>query len=64
MDFKAEAVCLCVSRKRVERLMRERGLEARSKRRFQRTTDSNHTMPLAPNLLGGQFDAKPRTRRG
>ncbi|WP_420814171.1 IS3 family transposase [Polyangium spumosum] len=49
---------LCVSRKRVERLMRERGLEARSKRRFRRTTDSNHTMPLAPNLLGRQFDAK------
>ncbi|MDI1450815.1 IS3 family transposase [Polyangium sp. 6x1] len=49
---------LCVSRKRVERLMRERGLEARRKRRFRRTTDSNHTMPIAPNVLGRRFDAK------
>jgi putative transposase len=49
---------LCVSRKRVERLMRERGLEARRKRRFRRTTDSNHTMPIAPNVLARRFDAK------
>ena len=49
---------LCVSRKRVERLMRERGLEARRKRRFRRTTDSNHAMPIAPNVLGRQFETK------
>lgn len=44
-----------VSKKRVERLMRERGVEARRKRRFRRTTDSNHSMPVAPNLLGRHF---------
>ena len=49
---------LCVGKKRVERLMRERGIEARRKRRFRRTTDSNHTMPIAPNVLARQFDAK------
>jgi len=45
-----------VGRKRVERLMRENGLEARRKRRFRRTTDSRHTDPIAPNLLARQFD--------
>jgi putative transposase len=49
---------LRVGKKRVERLMRERGLEARRKRRFRRTTDSNHPMPIAPNVLARQFEAK------
>ena len=44
-----------VSRKRVERLMREGGLEARRKRRFRKTTDSNHSFPIAPNVLERQF---------
>jgi putative transposase len=44
-----------VSKKRVERLMREGGVEARRKRRFRRTTDSNHAMPIAPNLLSRHF---------
>lgn len=44
-----------VSKKRVERLMREGGVEARRKRRFRRTTDSNHSMPIAPNLLNRHF---------
>jgi putative transposase len=37
---------------RVRRLMKERGLEAVHKRRRQpRTTDSGHSLPVAPNLL-------------
>lgn len=40
-----------VGEKRVARLMRENGLEARRKRRFRETTDSNHMHPIAPNLL-------------
>src|SRR5690606_35766528 len=43
------------SRKRVERLMREEGLRAKKRRRFQRTTDSNHSRPVAPNLLKRRF---------
>lgn len=43
------------SRKRVARLMREAGLEGRPKRRFTRTTDSEHSQPVAPNLLDRQF---------
>ncbi len=44
-----------VSKKRVERLMREQRLVGRAKRRFRRTTDSNHTSPIAPNVLARNF---------
>lgn len=44
-----------VSRKRVERLMREHGIVARQKRRFRRTTDSRHAHPIAPNIVERQF---------
>lgn len=42
-------------RKRVERLMREDGLRAKPRRRFQVTTNSAHAYPVAPNLLKRQF---------
>ncbi len=35
--------------------MREQGLAGRAKRRFRRTTDSNHTSPIAPNVLARNF---------
>jgi transposase InsO family protein len=44
-----------VSRKRVARLMRERGLVGRRKRRFRATTDSRHPFPVAPNMLMREF---------
>jgi len=48
------------ARKRVARLMREKGLKARQKRRFKITTDSRHDYPISPNLLGRDFSvAKP-----
>ncbi|HEX6273601.1 MAG TPA: IS3 family transposase [Polyangiaceae bacterium] len=46
-----------VSRKRVGRLMRESLLCAKSRRKFKATTDSNHALPVAPNLLEQRFDA-------
>ena len=46
-----------VGKKRVERLMRKAGIVARRKRRFRRTTDSNHPHPIAPNVLDRNFDA-------
>ena len=45
-----------VGENRVARLMREDGLRARQKRRFRRTTDSNHTDPIAPNILQRNFE--------
>ena len=44
-----------VSRTRVERLMRENELRGRHKRRFKATTDSKHTLPVAPNRLDQNF---------
>jgi transposase InsO family protein len=44
------------SEKRVARLMREEGLVGRQKRRFRRTTDSNHSNPIAPNVLARDFE--------
>lgn len=46
-----------VSRKRVARLMRESGIRAKSARKYKATTDSNHRLPIAPNLLERRFDA-------
>jgi transposase InsO family protein len=46
-----------VSRKRVARLMRQRGLRASAPRRWVRTTDSNHALPIAKNLLERDFSA-------
>lgn len=47
-----------VSRKRVERLMKNAGITASPPRRpFVVTTDSNHDLPVADNLLGQDFHA-------
>ena len=51
-----------VSRKRVARLMRQQSLQARTKRRFKRTTDSNHANPIAPNVIGRMFGASAPNR--
>ncbi len=45
-----------VGRKRVERLMQRAGLRGRIRRRFRRTTDSNHSLPVAPNTLNREFE--------
>jgi putative transposase len=44
-----------VGRKRVARIMRERGIVAKRRRRFRVTTDSNHAHPIAPNVLNRNF---------
>ena len=41
--------------RRVERLMREHGIRARHKRRYKATTDSKHSLPVAPNVLARNF---------
>jgi putative transposase len=47
-----------VSQKRIGRLMRENDIAGRHLRRFRKTTDSSHKMPVAPNLIERQFNAK------
>ena len=46
-----------VGAKRVARLMRDRGIRGCRKRRFVRTTNSNHDDPVAPNVLDRDFAA-------
>ena len=52
-----------VSRKRVVRLMQEQELVARVRRRYKCTTMSEHDQPIAPNLLGRQFEAGAPNQR-
>ena len=53
-----EAVGRTVNHKRVGRLMREHGLQSHKRRRFRVvTTDSKHAHPVAPNVLGRDFEA-------
>lgn len=40
---------------RGERLMRENGIRARHKRRYEATTDSKHALPVAPNVRDRNF---------
>jgi transposase InsO family protein len=47
-----------VSLKKVARLMRENGLNARMRRKFIRTTDSKHTFEVCPNILNREFYAQ------
>lgn len=44
-----------VSRKRVARLMKSAGISATPPKQFVKTTDSNHDLPIAPNLLERDF---------
>ena len=52
-----------VSRKRVIRLMQAAGLRGKVRRRWVRTTDSNHAFPIAPNILARQFVAQGPNER-
>src|ERR687889_250618 len=52
-----------VSRGRVERLMRRHGIRALARRRFRpTTTDSRHSLPIAPNLLQQKFTVSEPNR--
>jgi transposase InsO family protein len=44
-----------VSRPRVARIMKSKGLYARRRRNFKATTDSRHDYPIAPNILARNF---------
>jgi transposase InsO family protein len=52
-ELKAKGVR--VGKKRIARLMRENGIQARCKKRFRKTTDSKHTNPIAPNIVAREF---------
>jgi len=45
-----------VSRQMARQLMREAGVQVRSKKKFKNTTNSNHKHPVYENLLNREFD--------
>jgi putative transposase len=45
-----------VGKHRTARLMKEAGIMARRPKRFRKTTDSNHNLPIAPNLVERRFE--------
>lgn len=47
---------ILIGRYHVRRLMREHGLKACWKRKFVHTTDSNHNLPVAENVLDRRFE--------
>jgi len=52
-----------VGRHRVARIMRLNGWRAKAARKFKATTNSNHRLPVAPNLLQQNFSAsKPNEK--
>lgn len=46
-----------VGRHRVARLMRANGLRAKAAKKFKATTNSDHNLPVSPNLLQQNFSA-------
>ena len=46
-----------VNHKRIERVMRQEGIRSVHRRKYVVTTDSRHSLRIAPNLLGRDFEA-------
>jgi putative transposase len=45
-----------VGRERVRRLMKQHDIQARTKPKLVLTTDSKHSLPIAPDLVQRQFN--------
>jgi len=56
-DKLKELYGLILSRKRISSIMKDLNLRVKMKRRYKNTTDSNHNLPIAPNLLNRDFYA-------
>lgn len=51
-----------VGKERVRKLMALHGIKAKAKKKYKATTDSKHSLPVAPNLLGRQFTVNAPNR--
>ena len=56
-DKLLELYGLFVSRRKISNIMKNLSLKVKMKRRYKNTTDSNHTLPIAPNILNRDFKA-------
>ena len=57
VDKLKELYGLIISRKRISNIMKDLNLKVKMKRRYKNTTDSNHNLPIAPNILNRDFYA-------
>jgi transposase InsO family protein len=51
-----------VGKDRVRKLMQQHGIKARTKRKFVVTTDSRHSLPVAPDLVQRRFNPEAPNR--
>ena len=49
-----------VNKKRIGRIMKESGLAQKRRRRWTKTTDSRHLLPIYPNLVKGTIASYPK----
>lgn len=54
---------IIVSKGMVSRLMKENGIRSRIKKKYKATTDSNHNLPVAENILNRNFKANARNEK-
>ena len=52
------ALGITCNRKRISRIMRENGIQAKQRQRYKVTTKSNHSKPVAANLVNRNFEAE------
>jgi putative transposase len=55
-DLKAHGITVGTSR--IRRIRKKLGIRCKQVKKFRATTDSNHTLPVAENLLNQQFQAR------
>jgi putative transposase len=60
-ELEAKGVPCCVNT--VAKLMHDNDIRAKTARKFRNTTDSNHPLPVADNLLDRQFEAQGPNER-
>lgn len=52
-----------VNHKRVARIMKQEGIQSKAAKKYKATTNSNHRLPVAENLLNREFmAAKPNQK--
>ena len=59
-ELRAQGESVCLNR--IARLMRRNDISARNRKRFVRTTDSDHNDPIAPNELNREFQTEEPNR--
>ena len=60
-ELEARGIDCCLNT--IAKLMHDNDIRAKTARKFKNTTDSNHSLPVADNLLDRQFDAASPNER-